>query len=219
MTRGGRLAAAMCAVVLMAGAAGVAQAQMAAALVLETTGATEPALQPFTEILDTATVSLSHGARLVFLHYHTCKKVIVEGGRITVKSQGYAIAGATNALEERVPCPPTVRLRKGGEMAGILLRGITPTLSAKPAFVLIGPRAADFTSVRVSQGNQVVFEARLDGRTFQWPTEAAPLSPDPEYELALIPTVAGAAPFTLKFKTAPPSALPAGAAHTLIHVE
>ena len=69
-----------------------ADAQNASALVLEKSGATTPEVQPYSEIAVGATVSLSSGAKLVFLHYQTCRTVTVVGGKVAFASYTYTIS-------------------------------------------------------------------------------------------------------------------------------
>ena len=48
-----------------------AQPRPPAALVIETSGSSQPALQPYTEIAAGDAVTLASGSRLLFLHYIT----------------------------------------------------------------------------------------------------------------------------------------------------
>lgn len=218
LVRAKRLGVVIC-IVAAVTAGGVAQAQPVA-LVLERTGRSVPALPPYTEILANTTVSLSAGARLLFLHYHTCKTVAVVGGLIAFGPDTFRITSGTKESDQRTPCPRTVRLKAGGEMAGILLRSDLAarlTLSTQPTFTLVGEHAGDFASVRVLREGKQVLAAPLAERRFQWPADAAPLAADAEYELALVPVVG--VPTTLRFKTTAPGPEPAAEALVLISVE
>jgi hypothetical protein len=216
-----RLAVVICTVVASMVSSGVARAQTTSALVLETNGATVPHLKPYSEIPVGTTVSLPIGDRLVFLHYATCRTVTVVGGAVTFDANAYTLAGGTKESHVRNPCPRTVALRAGGEMAGALLRGGPPvsTLSTRPSFVLVGQRAGDFASVRVSKEGKEVLAAPLDGRRFRWPMGEALLAKDAEYELALVPRASGADPVTMRFRVKAPSADSSSEALTLVKVE
>ena len=227
MMRVQRLSVMMC-IVVMLGMGGVACAQEASALVLERSGIIVPDLQPYSEIFVGTTVSLSPGARLVFLHYGTCQTVTTAGGTITFGADAYDLRGGTKEADARGQCPRRVTLKGKGELAGTMMRGIGPpgidpksafTLSTKPSFVLTGTRAADFSEVRVSKEGKEVLQAPLDGRRFRWPGRAAPLAPDSEYELVLVPLTAGTDPMEIKFRATAPPARPAGEALTLIHLK
>ncbi len=186
-------------VALMVG--GVAHAQRPSALVLEKSGESVPEVQPYTEIPIGMTISLSPGARLVFQHYYTCRTVTLVGGKIRFGVVSYTITGDSKEEQKRTPCPRTVRLRVGGEAGGVMMRGDgAQILSTKPAFVLVGRRAGDFSWVRVSKGSTVLLEAPLDGRRFKWPNDSAALAAGTRYELVLIPTVAGKKTVAMKFR-------------------
>ncbi len=181
-----------------------AVAQTAVALVLEKSGASNPEVRPYTEIPVGKTISLSPGTRLTFQHYHTCRTVTVTGGAVSFEVKTYFVKGGSKDRETQTPCPKTVTLKAGGETGGVLMRSMTSrnplTLSPHLSFVLVGKRANDFTTVQVNQGGKEVLKSPLDERHFQWPTETAPLSTGTEYELALIPAVAGAVPVKKKFR-------------------
>ncbi len=196
----GRLTLSIALLVLLGVPSG-ANAQNASALVLEKTGATVPEVQPYSEIAVGATVSLPPGARLVFLHYQTCRTVTAVGGTVAFGGLAYTITGGSRPQEVLTPCPPTVRLR--GDTAGMVMRSISPEvrLSPSPTFALVGARADDFAAVRVSQGGTTLLEAPLSGRGFHWPAGTAPLVANTDYELVLVPKAGGKTPVTLKFRT------------------
>ncbi len=202
---------------------GVAQAQMPSALVLEKSGASAPEVQPYSEIPVGTTISLSRGAKLVFLHYYTCQAVAVVGSTIRFGAETYTITGGKKESERRSPCPQKVALKAGGEMGGIMVRslqiGSSLKFSTRPAFVLVGKRADEFASVRVSKEDKVLLKVPLEGRRFRWPSDAAPLSANTYYRMVLIPTVSGAAEVKTKFFVTARTEAPAGKGMVLIRVE
>lgn len=133
----------------------------------------------------------------------------------------YTITGGSKPEEVRTPCPPTVRLRGQSEMAGVLLRTISPEvrLSISPTFALVGARADDFAAVRVSRAGTTLLEAPLTGRGFRWPTGTAPLVANTDYELVLVPKAEGKAQVTLKFRAERGTPTAAGDHLTLISVD
>lgn len=181
----------------------VAQAQIPAALVLEKSGATAPEVQPYSEIPSGTTISLRGNARLVFVHYNRCRTVAVVGGTIKFGAETYTITGGKKESEIRTPCPRPVALKAGGEMAGVMLRSaftnVMVKFSERPAFVLVGKRADDFSSLRVTQEDKTVLESPLEGRHFRWPKDAPALAAASGYEMVLNPKVPGAAPAKLRF--------------------
>jgi hypothetical protein len=218
----GRLTVVMWTIVVWATVGGVACAQIASALVLDTRGVSLPHLLPYSEIPAHTTVVLPKGAKLVFLHYPTCRTVAVIGGTITFAEDTYTITGGTTEAEARSQCPRIVRLSGEYETAGTLLRGPqygTLTLLSSPTFVVVGKHAGDFASVRVSQGGREVLATPLDGRQFRWPSKVPPLTEGHEYELALVPRRAGAEPVTRRFKVQAPATQSPSVPLTLLKVE
>jgi hypothetical protein len=198
----------------------LASAAGPAALVLEVTGGKVSGAQPYSEIAEGTTVTIPAGVRLVFQHYTSCRKVAVAGGSVAFTSEGYTITGGTKESDVRVSCPRKVTLKASGEAAGVVLRSVgAMTLSTRPVVVLIGPRADEFKTARVVQGETVVLEGALEGRLFRWPASAAPLSAATTYTLHLIPSAAGAAPLSTRFVTPRPSVVPPDETPTLIAVE
>jgi hypothetical protein len=218
----GRLTVVMWIIVAWATIGSVACAQTTSALVLEAKGENLAHLLPYSEIPANTTVALPKGAKLVFLHYPTCRTVAVIGGMITFAEDTYAITGGTTEAETRSQCPRIVRLSAEYQTGGILLRGhldSTLTLLPQPNFVLVGKRAGDFASVRISQGGREVLTTPLDGQWFRWPGKMPPLTEDRDYELALIPHRAGADSVTRRFKVQTPATKSSGMALTLLKVE
>lgn len=181
----------------------VAEAQTASALVLEKSGATVPDVQPYTEVAVGTTVSLGSSTKLVFLHYLSCRTVTVVGGHVAFGAYTYTATGGGRPQELRTPCPPMVRLRGQGEVAGVLMRSISPNvrLSVTPSFVLVGERADDFATVRVSRGEATLLEASLAGRGFRWPSGTAPLAVNTDYDLLLVPKAKDQTRVTVRFRT------------------
>jgi hypothetical protein len=211
---------------LWAPGAGLAHAQTPPplALVLETQGATRPALQAYTELSAGTPVALATGARLVFLHYGTCRAVTVVGGTLTLTPQGYTLAGGTTESETPRPCPRTVRVREGvvGGVGGIVLRGPPRAplrFPPQPAFVLTGARAGDFASTRITRGGQTLVEGPVEARQFRWPAAAPALASGGELQLWLLPRAPGGAPVTIPFTVGDPPADPAQDAPILIAID
>jgi len=214
--RGGNITRAVIAALLLAGlSASVGPDRMAAAqgnavaLVLEVDGGSTPTVQPYTEVPAGTTIELAPGAKLVLLHYRTCRALGVTGGKVTVGEEGLVATGGSRTLDARRQCPRTVRLRTGGEAAGTVLRSApvaAATLPARPAFVVVGARAGEYGAVRILRAGQIVREAPLDAPRFQWPADAAPLVAGTQYELRLIPKGAASAPVALRFVATDPAA-------------
>jgi hypothetical protein len=198
-----------------------ASGEAGAALVLEQSGTTVPALAPYSEIIPGTTIVLPGGARLVFLHYQTCTTVTVVGGEVAVGQATYKAANGSTPVAVRTACPAKVRLREQAAPGGITLRSGPPpsSLSTRPRFVLVGPGAEAVTRVRVVREGGLVLEGPLAGREFRWPADAAPLDPGSEYEIILMSQSSDTRQATVKFMPAQVSAATAAASPTLIRVE
>jgi hypothetical protein len=106
-------------------------------------------------------------------------------------------------------------------MAGVVLRSVLPEvrLSTSPAFVLVGDRADEFATVRVSQGGTTLVEAPLAGRGFRWPAGTATLAAQGDYELVLVPKATGKTPVTMQFRAEGDGGTVGGGPLTLISVD
>jgi hypothetical protein len=211
---------AMAGLALVAGATVAAQGM--AGLVLEVTGAPAPPIKPFREIPPGAVISLASGATMTFVHYQTCRAVSVSAGTVTVRSDDYTIVGGSKVEEQR-PCPRPVSLRRGGETAGIVLRGGEPPpaiLPPRPTFVIVGARADTAAKVRIARDTgETVLEAPVEGRQFVWPHDVAPLAPDATYDLNIVFEGSTIASARLRFVVERPGAVASPAPLTLIRAD
>ena len=205
-----RIVLAMAAALVLAPAHAALAAQ-GAALVLDVSGRMQPGLTRYGEIPATTTVTLERGARLVFVHYFTCRTVTVVGGAVRVEADGYAV-GSGLASEDSTRCPRRISLKRGAEVGGIMVRGIRPPpphaplrLSTQPSFVVVGARAGDVAAVRIVRGGQTMLEAPLAGPRFEWPAGAPELLADTDYELTVLFRTTRDEPATGTFRTLPPS--------------
>jgi len=126
------------------------------------------------------------------------------GGKVTFNADAYSVTGGATPKEVKTPCPQIVRLKGDGQFAGNLQRlfssTVTVDLTTAPAFVLAGPRADEFSAVRISQRGETVLEARLTGRRFLWPVDKAPLAANADYDLILVPKGPAKARVTIGFR-------------------
>ncbi|MEP3112878.1 MAG: hypothetical protein ABJO52_02785 [Nisaea sp.] len=113
-------------------------------------GATEPALQTFSEIQDGAELMLEQGARVTFLHYQRCEEVTVESGMLTLRTGSYRIVGGHIVGRTARGCPKTGTLETTREVGGVLFRGdIALQLSPSATLVIIGPGADEIDRARI----------------------------------------------------------------------
>jgi hypothetical protein len=195
--------AAVLAGILAAGSAD-AQPKPAAALVLDVTGGRIAGVEPFREIAADTTVTVPPGVRLVFQHYGSCRKFTLVGGIAIVRADGVEISG-TKPTDERATCPRRITLKGDGTSAGVVMRslgGPRVAVSSRPEFVVVGPRAAEFSALRVRKGADVIVEHRLaGGRSLPWPANVPPLAATTSYEIELVPASASASPVVVGIRT------------------
>jgi hypothetical protein len=160
------------------------------ALVVEVAGGRVAGLEPYREIPDGATVTVPPGVRFVFQHYGSCRRFTMVGGVATFRADGVDIAG-TRASDTRVACPRKITLKADGAAGGVLMRSIgapRTAISSRPEFVVVGPRAAEFATLRVRRGDEIVIEQSLaGGPAVRWPSHVPPLAAATNYELELLP--------------------------------
>jgi hypothetical protein len=214
-----RIAIALCIIAPAANLAAPRQAYPAeaVAVVLTVSGFTQPELAPYSEISDGQMIQLRAGARLTFLHCRTCTRVTVNGGTVTVGTDGYELGGGAYQSREHVPCPVKMAVVAAMDAPMTLERGDARdsmlTLAPGAAFVVMGEGARGFTAVRLVQNDAPVREVKLRGSNFRWADATAGIAPGSlctlEFERA------GGKPVRIKFRTGPQSA---GAADVFIYV-
>jgi hypothetical protein len=156
---------------------------------------------------------------LVFQHYGSCRKFTLVGGTAVVRADGVDISG-TQPSDVRAACPRKITLKGDGASAGVVMRSLGPprvAVAARPEFVIVGPRAAEFSTLRVRKGDQVLVEHRLGaGRPLPWPATVPPLAASAAYEIELVPAGAGGTPVIVGIRT---EASPVAEAMTLVSAE
>ncbi len=196
-----------------------AQPKPAVALVLDVAGGKIAGVEPFREIAADTTVAVPAGVRLVFQHYGTCRKVTLVGGTAVFRTDGVDISG-TQPSDVRAACPRKITLKGDGASAGVVMRSLGPprvAVAARPEFVIVGPRAAEFSTLRVRKGDQVLVEHRLAaGRPLPWPASVPPLAASANYEIELVPAGAGGSSIVVGIRT---EASPVAEAMTLVSAE
>lgn len=161
------------------------------ALVLDIVGEVTPALEAFSEIQAGQSFDLGGGAHMNFLHYPTCQKVVVEGGKLSLSSENFRVSKGKVIDMSRAECPQRVQLasnEKGAGIAGVVLRsGADGVLkvSQRPSFLLLGASAGQFRRLQVMQGQTSLFDTALDSKPLVWPEAQASLQADGAYSVVL----------------------------------
>ena len=176
---------------------GASQAGEPAALVVELSGEIEPALFPFSEIEDGTEIRLGEETRLGFVHYGTCKMVVMIGGEVRIERRRYMIRRGRVESERAQDCPREVVLDEEGTAAGVLMRGAesagvlmrsgetVSVMPLRPSFVFAGARADGIASVAVGAGDAVVATLPAEGRRAAWPETAPDLEADTVYTVEI----------------------------------
>ncbi len=161
------------------------------ALVLDIVGEVTPPLEAFSEIQAGQSFDLGVGGHMDFLHYPTCQKVVVEGGKLSLSAENFRVSKGKVIDLSRAECPQRVQLASneaGAGIAGVVLRsGADGVLkvSQRPSFLLMGASADQFKRLQVMQGKTSLFDAALDSKPLVWPEAQASLQADGEYSVVL----------------------------------
>lgn len=167
-----------------------------AALVLDITGPTTPAVEPFSELETKSPIEIDAETTIEFLHYATCQAITVKGGRLNFTSQRYLFKGGKILDTKRAECPKKVALTGASQIGGVVLRGSggkqdSYRLTTRPSFVLVGADADSYTEINISRDGKSIVEAKLHGRVFFYPDSAPALEKGESYQVTLTPAGGG----------------------------
>ena len=192
-----------------------------AALALDVSGTTKPAIDPFSELETKTPIELAPDATIEFLHYRSCKAITVQGGRLNFSSERYLFKGGKILETKRAECPKTVALSGASKIGGIVVRGGSGnkkkavTGTTRPSFVLVGTDADGYAAIRISRQGNTILDAKLHRRSFIYPDAAPTLEKGEFYNVTLTPAGGGKPrSFTLKPRGKPKKYTP-----TLIRVD
>lgn len=160
-----------------------------AALVLDVTGATEPAIFPYSEIEAGTEVTLADDARLSLIHYGTCKALTLVGGSVRIEANRYLIGRSRVEEERSQDCPNEVALAEDGTAAGVLMRDVaggTPHLPIRPSFVIAGGSADTVERIDILVGAAPVMTLPVKARHVAWPQDATALKSGSEYGVSIV---------------------------------
>ena len=156
------------------------------ALVIDVTGASEPAIEPFAELEAGTAFELDEGTRVEFIHYATCEEVVVEGGRLSLSEERYTVGSGRVINVRRGTCPDEVVLGGDTDVGGVTLRSAGGDLKVNPTptFVFVGARSGTAERVQFLRDGTLVREAIIAGKRCDW-SEAEPLEKG-NYALLLV---------------------------------
>ncbi len=178
-------------IALLSGLAATSVVAEPVALVLDIVGEVSPPLEAFSEIEAGKSFDLGASGRMDFLHYPTCQKVLVEGGRLSLTAENFRVSKGKVIDMSHAECPQRVQLASadaGAGIAGVVLRGAADgalKVSQRPSFLLLGATASQFKQLQVMQGKNLLLSAALDNKPLAWPETLNPLQADGEYSVVL----------------------------------
>ncbi len=161
------------------------------ALVLEISGEATPRIEAFSEIEAGNSFELGAESRLEFLHYPTCQRVVVEGGRLNLSAENFRVNKGKVIDISRAECPQRVKLamdESSSGIGGVVLRGTDTEelkVSRRPAFMVFGRELRRFTRLQVKQGPKTVLEADLPQKPLFWPENQPELASGCDYTVQL----------------------------------
>ncbi len=161
------------------------------ALALDISGEVTPPIEAFSEIEAGNSFELGAESRLEFLHYPTCQRVVVEGGRLNLSAENFRVNKGKVIDISRAECPQRVKLamdQSSSGIGGVVLRGADSKalkVSRRPAFMLFGSELRRFTRLQVKQGPKTVLEADLPQKPLFWPENQPELAAGGDYTVQL----------------------------------
>jgi ferric-dicitrate binding protein FerR (iron transport regulator) len=180
------------ALAVLAALPALAQSKRAVGIVVELEGTTTPAVGISAELADKTALTLAADATLSFVHYKTCRLVVVKGGKVTLDAMHYDVTGQV-LEEEKVSCPAEQASLAGSSQASgtaaLVLRGgagRTP-VPIRPRIIAAGPRSAEFSKVEFLDGEKIVTSLPLAKGRAAWPKDAPALVAYREYTARFVP--------------------------------
>ncbi len=165
-----------------------AHADSAVALALDATSGAE--VEPFSELWPGDAVELADAGTVEFLHYPTCKEVVVTGGRLHFSAQSYTVQQGQIVDVRRADCPQTIALSEGTGIGGVLVRdlgnAVKVRLGSASTLVMAGSKGGAVAQARVLRDDRVIYEGAVEDRRFTWPQDIEELGDDATLTLELL---------------------------------
>lgn len=168
----------------------LAHAETGAALLVDVTGTTQPALSPYSEVAPGSAIALGPDATVKFVHYQSCKEVTVAGGTLKVNGPDYTVTGGKIISETQQACPQQVKIAQTTAVAGgLVMRGVLKLteVASHPSLVVVGAKAAAVTTVAFSDdASKETVELPVKDRRVVWAEGTPTLKAGSNYKLALL---------------------------------
>jgi hypothetical protein len=156
-----------------------ASAQAPAALVVDITGPSDPAVEAFDELEVGARVTLGAQSEITVMHYASCRELSLRGGAVVVGADGLDYPGARLLGGRAGDCPAQVTVHESSLVgAGVVLRSVKPrpAVSPTPSFLLaIAGQAYD--ELRIQTSCEVIARRPIRSARVAWEAGDAPLTP------------------------------------------
>jgi hypothetical protein len=161
-----------------------------AAVVFSVDGPTTPTVPQFSVLETQSPIKLGDNTTMKFRHFKKCQTVIVKGGLLDFGPKNYKLSGGKIISANRTGCMKRVSLPGSTEIAGIKLRGGTPSISVptRPAFILLGGQSDAFKAIQILKSGKIILEDKLSSRVFWYPSKEPDLENGQSYRLGLVPT-------------------------------
>lgn len=163
-----------------------AAAQEPAALVIDVTGPTTPAVGAFDELPAGASLELGAKTEITLSHYASCEEVALRGGTVKVLPADVGYSGSTVLSAVKTECPQPVKMHKSDLIgAVVVLRSVKPRpeVSQTPNF-LVAVHEGDYDRISIQLGTDVLVSRKLTGPRVIWNRTDPPLKPG-EYTVIL----------------------------------
>ena len=158
------------------------------ALVLDVSGAVQPEVAAYDEVVDGTVLQLGNDGHLTLSHYGICEEVAIIGGTVSIGSQNLDLEGSQVESRTRVQCPDTVVMSAADLInMSVTLRSAQPArvMAPTPDFVVAGRWGRQFDRLDVhGKSGRMATMSVIDGRA-SWPASAQPLAIGETYVVVL----------------------------------
>jgi hypothetical protein len=159
-----------------------------AALVLDVSGAVEPAIGLYDEVGEGTVLKLGSDASLTISHYGACEEVELTGGTISIAADKLGIEGSQIRSRTPVQCPDQVVMAAADLInMAVTVRSVSLSklMAPTPEFVLARPWGRQFEKLDIySKDGQLATLPVSDGHA-AWPADLPPLVVGETYVVVL----------------------------------
>jgi hypothetical protein len=159
-----------------------------AALVLDVSGAVQPEVALYDEVVDGTVLQLDKDAHLTLSHYGICEEVAITGGTVSVGMENLDLDGSQVESRTRVQCPDSITMSAADLInMSVTLRSARKTrvMAPTPDFVIAGKWGRQFDRLDVhGKGGRMATMSVVAGHA-AWPADAQALAIGETYVVVL----------------------------------